>query len=667
MLQQQQRRATARRHGYRMVWVILAGLLVSSVSAWAQEQTLTVQVAGLTADGWPQAQAVVTVLGDDGRPVADLEDANFAVQLDGSAVPVVAVTQAVDSSLAVDVVLAMDVSGSMGGEVLEQARMAARSFLLGLAPQDRIAIVTFHDTVDLILPFTQDRVAANMAIDSLAAGGGTALYQATAESIHLAATADSSRRAVVLLSDGVDNGSALTRLDALAPTETLGVPVFTIGLGAGIDRAYLEELARVSGGRSAETPSAEGLAQLYQEAAEVLRGQYILSLDTSELALDQSEAITLRVEAAVAEARGSDERVVCAQQLCVTLSGVDEGERLEEGRTLEAQVISADPVVSVTFLIDGEPTLELADPPYELTLDLDSLAGDEHTVAVEVVTLSGETQAREVGIRTGAAAGGMSSYVPVAGIAVIAVLGAALLVLIVRRRRRAGQLDAPGEPPPPEPETEPETEAVPEPRAEKGPSRPLWEEETPQPVGAPERVLGRLHVTGGPLAGQTFPVGATPVSIGSGHRCLVQLAQESEGGQEIGAEHARVWIRDGQLVIHELRRLSALGPMGGRWAFLAPGEVFTVGHCSFRFELAAEEGAEPMSHEGSGEVPDILRSHDHAEDEGGEHADSGEREVASPPEAEHGEEPGPAAPVDSDDSTRATPWFPGQSRPQPGD
>ncbi len=294
MLQRQQREASSRRPGAWRAWVllVLATLLLSAMGVSAQEQALTVKVAGLTADGWPQAQAVVTVLGSDGHPLADLAETHFRAQLNDRPVPVVAVIQGVDSSLAIAVVLALDVSGSMEGGALEQAKVAARRFLEGLGPQDSVAVLTFHDAVDLVQPFTQDRAAAGAAIDGLTAGGATTLYQATVESVSLAAAADSSRRAVVLLSDGLDNGSVLLSADALTMAETLGVPVFAIGLGADIDRDYLQELAQISGGQFAETPSPEGLAQIYQEAGELLRGQYILTLDASGLALAESEART---------------------------------------------------------------------------------------------------------------------------------------------------------------------------------------------------------------------------------------------------------------------------------------------------------------------------------------------------------------------------------------
>ena len=128
----------------------------------------------------------------------------------------------------------------------------------------------------------------------------------------------------------------------------------------------------------------------------------------------------------------------------------------------------------------------------------------------------------------------------------------------------------------------------------EGPPAPVAE------VGAP---LGRLHIVNGPLAGQTFAVGSTPVSIGSGPRCLIRLPRELEEGGEIAPEFARIWVRGNRLMVHELRRLTAVGSVGGRWEMLEDADVFSIGPCSFRFALGMEEKEEAPA-----PVPSILRS-----------------------------------------------------------
>lgn len=300
-----------------LIGLALTVALVAGVGAQGSSPSL--QVTSLATEAWPEAQAVLTVLGDDGRPAPDLTASEFRVFLNESPVTITGVTKGVDSSLPIAVVLAIDVSGSMEGGALTEAKTASRSFLEALAPEDTVAVVTFSNTVSTVLPFTSDRAAAVAAIDALVADGATALYEATSESVRQAAAVESSRHAVVLLSDGLDNGSALAREDALAAAETLRVPVFAIGLGNDIDRVYLQALADASGGGFTETTTPEGLAQLYLEVGELLRGQYVVSIDATDLELAVSEAATLRVEATIGAVTAGDERLICPQRLCVAL------------------------------------------------------------------------------------------------------------------------------------------------------------------------------------------------------------------------------------------------------------------------------------------------------------------------------------------------------------
>jgi hypothetical protein len=99
-----------------------------------------------------------------------------------------------------------------------------------------------------------------------------------------------------------------------------------------------------------------------------------------------------------------------------------------------------------------------------------------------------------------------------------------------------------------------------------------------------EPVLGFLNMTEGPLAGQSFSVGAKPLSIGSGHRCQIRLPAELDG-QEVPSEYARVWIRGEQLMVHEIRRLTAMGAVGGQWEILSDRDTFAIGSCVFKFNL----------------------------------------------------------------------------------
>jgi hypothetical protein len=61
-------------------------------------------------------------------------------------------------------------------------------------------------------------------------------------------------------------------------------------------------------------------------------------------------------------------------------------------------------------------------------------------------------------------------------------------------------------------------------------------------------------------------------------------------------------------MVHELPHLTPTGSVGGGWSILDPGEAFTIGPCTFKFELDGQDAPERTDErEASAEVPDILR------------------------------------------------------------
>lgn len=265
------------------ILALLAALVFASPAPPAvAAEPVTVNIASLDDSQFPNLTAVVDVLDTNARPVAGLSLENFQATVGDEAAEITDLQTAVDANVSLAVVLVVDVSGSMKGEPLEQARRAATDFVDGLSPQDTVAVLTFSDSVSLVQDFTSDKDAVKLGLDRLQAEGNTALYQAAREAAIKAAASPLPRKVIILLSDGVDYGgkSAVSRDDSIAQARYVGVPLYTIGLGSEIDRDYLSALSQSTRARSLETPTAEGLSQLYAETGNLLRSQYIVKLSS---------------------------------------------------------------------------------------------------------------------------------------------------------------------------------------------------------------------------------------------------------------------------------------------------------------------------------------------------------------------------------------------------
>ncbi|HKB65728.1 MAG TPA: VWA domain-containing protein [Pyrinomonadaceae bacterium] len=162
----------------------------------------------------------------NGRAIGGMKESDFTVYENGVERQV---TKVVPTHEPFNLVLLLDVSGSVE-ERIEFIRKAARDFLNTASPQDRIAIISFRDDIQVISDFSTDRKLLSRKLDEIDAGGATALYDALG--FVLADTVKQlrgERTAVVILSDGDDNKSFVpfpAILEAIVESGALIYPLY---------------------------------------------------------------------------------------------------------------------------------------------------------------------------------------------------------------------------------------------------------------------------------------------------------------------------------------------------------------------------------------------------------------------------------------------------------
>lgn len=172
----------------------------------------------------------VTVTDRDGQTVRDLPLSAFRVFEDD-------IEQKVErlepGTVPSDVALLIDTSGSMRS-VREAIRTSAPAVAGALRAADRAMIVSIDSRVRVLAEFTRDRPALERALAQSAPGGGTRLYDALALVAVDRLGQVEGRKAVVLLTDGIDTQSQLTdAAGALAAIETSNAPVFVVRFETG--------------------------------------------------------------------------------------------------------------------------------------------------------------------------------------------------------------------------------------------------------------------------------------------------------------------------------------------------------------------------------------------------------------------------------------------------
>jgi Ca-activated chloride channel homolog len=216
----------------------------------------------------------VTVLDRRGRPVTGgLAEKDFTVTEDGARQKIARFERVDD--LPIHAAVAIDVSASMLTS-LEKTQAAALQFFQKLVqPKDRAALITFNDHPVLNVRFTKDVKALSGGLAGLKSERGTSLYDSLVFCFYNF-NGIRGRRALLLLSDGRDEGSRFTYDEALEFARRSGVTVYVIGLGEDVEKKKLARFAEETGGRAFFPRKADELAGIYAAVEEELRSQYLI-------------------------------------------------------------------------------------------------------------------------------------------------------------------------------------------------------------------------------------------------------------------------------------------------------------------------------------------------------------------------------------------------------
>jgi Ca-activated chloride channel family protein len=219
-------------------------------------------------------EVYVTVTDRDGRPVQGLSRADFMLFEDD--VPQ-AVSVFAAGEMGLSVAVALDRSFSMAGERLTRMKQAAERFLRALRSGDQSMLIGIGSTVDVLAPLSADRARQIDTLAGLDAWGSTSLHDAVIQALDRIQEAPG-RRALVLMSDGIDRYSQASASDVLDRARRGDVLAYPIALGKTRPPLFAE-LASITGGRSLQVSDPTKLAASLTSIAEELRQQYLLGYE----------------------------------------------------------------------------------------------------------------------------------------------------------------------------------------------------------------------------------------------------------------------------------------------------------------------------------------------------------------------------------------------------
>ena len=175
-----------------------------------------------------------TAVDRKGRPVTDLKREEFRVFEDGRPQKLDHFSLGRESHARL--LLLVDASGSMTTQLkTASARMAVTQILASLDPQDEAALAGFDHRYFGLVPFTTDRTRVLSAFDEIETFGSTGLHDGLDKAARDLASHGEGRRAVVVITDGVDTASQNRPEDVIARSRALDVPIYAVTVVSPID------------------------------------------------------------------------------------------------------------------------------------------------------------------------------------------------------------------------------------------------------------------------------------------------------------------------------------------------------------------------------------------------------------------------------------------------
>jgi Ca-activated chloride channel homolog len=277
--------------------------VVAAIASLAAQQP-PVRVERPFQSGIEVTSITATVTDGEGHLVADLPREAFEVFEDGDRQEI---TQFTRERVPVGLGVLLDISDSMFGRRLEDARAAVDRFLFDLLdPADEFFLMAFNHKPRALTGWTQLRGDVQRALGTLQATGGTAIYDAIVESMPLVDARTRARAALLVISDGADTASTASLRDVRAALLRSDAFIYAIAIDSPerqpintrVNAQALREITAESGGRTEIVRSSTDLVEATARIAEELNSQYVLGYTSPRGADNKFHSIRVRIRGA---------------------------------------------------------------------------------------------------------------------------------------------------------------------------------------------------------------------------------------------------------------------------------------------------------------------------------------------------------------------------------
>jgi Ca-activated chloride channel family protein len=241
-------------------------------------------------------QIIATVVDGGGHFVSGLPKKAFHVEEDGKPQTI---SHFGAEDVPLELIVACDVSGSMA-PAMPRLKQAVKEFLAAVPIRDQVTLIGFNDSIFALTRRASDPAERMKAVDRLAPFGATALYDVILKGIDMLGK-QPGRRAMIVFSDGEDQGSHASIVDVERRLQASDVTLYMIGQGRGVQvealKSIMQRLVEPTGGRALFTDNIDQLHLAFSDLLEELSNQYLLGYEPTNNKRDETfRKISVRVD-----------------------------------------------------------------------------------------------------------------------------------------------------------------------------------------------------------------------------------------------------------------------------------------------------------------------------------------------------------------------------------
>lgn len=203
----------------------------------------------------------------------------------------------IDQNSNLNINLLADVSGSMQGYPILQAKNAMQEFLnyIQFSIGDMVELTIFSDNVSVYQPFTSQKNILSQQITQLPLGSMTSLYDALYAAVLRTAT-QSGAKCVVAFTDGMDNISHCMPEDVIEVAKRYRIPIYIVGIGSELDGAILQDIAYETNGFYKQIYDVTGISEFYNQIYRKQKQLYLVECTLNDTDKIEEHSVNIGIQ-----------------------------------------------------------------------------------------------------------------------------------------------------------------------------------------------------------------------------------------------------------------------------------------------------------------------------------------------------------------------------------